>query len=152
LIGLKWEDIDFINKNISIKRTIGRGIIGSPKTSSSIRNIPIFNILLPYLENQYNLTGKYNSFIFLNSQNNHFFDAKNIRDGLWKKVLKKAQIKYRTVYQTRHTFCSINLQSGTDLIWISKMMGHKNPKITLERYSKYIPINNDYSSVFDSVI
>jgi integrase len=151
LVGLKWADIDFQKREISIKRTIGRGIENSPKTFSSIRIVPILNSLFDYLKNQFEITGDKNSYVFLNVNNNHFFDSKNIRGGLWKKVLKKASVKYRTVYQTRHTFCSINLQNGEDLIWVSKILGHKNPKITLERYSKYIPSNSKRCTIFDEL-
>lgn len=150
MIGLKWSDIDFIENEIKINRTIGRGIIGTPKTISSYRTIPIFDSLLPYLQNQYELT-KDKEFVFINSNDTHFFDAKNIRAGLWKKVLKTANIKYRTVYHTRHTFCSINLTNGEDVIWVSRIMGHKNPRITLEKYSKYIPNNRSKESIFDKL-
>lgn len=150
-IGLMWSDIDFENRVINIKRTIGRGIIGTPKTYSSIRTIPILNSLLPYIKSQYEITGDENSYVFLNTQGRHFFDSKNIRDGLWKKALKDANVKYRTIYFTRHTFCSINLQNGEDLIWISRVLGHKNPKITLERYSKYIPTNSTKCTIFDKL-
>ena len=151
LIGLKWSDIDFKAQTISINRTIGRGYIGTPKTLSSIRTIPILNSLMPYMQNQFEITGDKNSYVFLNSNNNHFFDSKNIRDGLWKKVLKNANVKYRTIYYTRHTFCSINLQNGEDVIWISKVLGHKSPKITLEKYSKYIPTNSNKGTIFDKL-
>jgi len=152
MIGLMWSDIDFEKKEISIKRTIGRGHIGTPKTYSSIRTIPILNSLMPYLKNQYELTKMYDSFVFINQEGKHYFDAKNIRSGLWKKVLKHAKVKYRTVYHTRHTFCSINLQNGEDIIWVSRVLGHKNPRITLEKYSKFIPTGNDRGTIFDKLV
>lgn len=151
LIGLKWSDIDFQKRDIAIKRTIGRWIENSPKTVSSIRTIPILNSLLDYLKNQYQITGEKSSYVFLNVNDTHFFDSKNLRDGLWKKVLQNADVRYRTIYQTRHTFCSINLQNGEDLIWVSRILGHKNPKITLEKYSKYIPTNSHKGTIFDKL-
>lgn len=150
-IGLKWSDIDFERREININRTVGRGIEGTPKTVSSKRTIPILNSLLPFLQEQFKITGKLNTYLFLNTQNKNFFDSKNIRDGLWKKALKDANVRYRTIYQTRHTFCSINLQNGEDLIWISRILGHKNPKITLEKYSKYIPSNSAKCTIFDNI-
>lgn len=30
------------------------------------------------------------------------------------------------------------LSNGEDLLWVSAMLGHKNPNITLNKYSKYI--------------
>lgn len=151
LIGLKWTDVDLEKREITIKRTIGRGIEGIPKTMSSYRTIPILDSLFPYLKNQYKLTSKENSYVFLNYKGKHFFDSKNIRAGLWKKVLEKSGVKYRTVYHTRHTFCSINLQNGEDIIWISKIMGHKSPRVTLEKYSKYIPRTKNKKTIFDSL-
>jgi integrase len=151
LIGLKWSDIDFDKREISIKRTIGRGIEGTPKTLSSTRAVPILNSLFSYLKNQFEITGKRSSYVFLNINNSHFFDSKNIRDGLWKRVLEVAGVTYRTIYHTRHTFCSINLQNGEDLIWISRILGHKNPRITLEKYSKYIPTNSRKGTIFDKL-
>jgi integrase len=151
LIGLKWSDIDLQEREISIKRTVGRGIENTPKTASSVRTIPILNSLFHYLVDQFDITGDKNSYVFLNINDNHFFDSKNLRDGFWKKVLIRAKVRYRTIYQTRHTFCSINLQNGEDLIWVSRIMGHKNPRITLEKYSKYIPSNTQKGTVFDKL-
>ena len=57
--GLKWEDIDFDNKLINIRRTVQRVymgskpskvIISSPKTRKSIRKIPIARILFDKLK------------------------------------------------------------------------------------------------------
>lgn len=151
LIGLKWSDIDFEKREISIKRAVRRGIESTPKTISSIRTIPLLNSLFTYMVNQFDITGDKNSYVFLNINDNHYFDSKNLRDGLWKKVLKKAGVIYRTIYQTRHTFCSINLQNGEDLIWTSKILGHKNPKITLEKYSKFIPSSTKRGTIFDTL-
>lgn len=31
IIGLKWEDIDFKNRTMNIKRSIGKGMVSTPK-------------------------------------------------------------------------------------------------------------------------
>ena len=152
LIGLKWTDIDFDKNTISIKRTIGRGQIGTPKTLSSIRTIDILDSLLPHLLNQYKITGLKSSYVFLNNIGTHYFDSSKLRDRMWMKVIENSGVQYRTIYQTRHTFCSLNLQNGEDILWIAKTLGHSSPKTTLEKYSKYIPRESKRCSVFDELI
>lgn len=137
MLGLKWEDIDFFKKEISIKRTIKMGKINTPKTISSIRTIDMIDSLIPFLQNQYALTGSKGSYVFLNKNGNHIYDIKRIRDTHWKKLLAKCELEYRTIYQTRHTFASMMVENE-DILWVSKMLGHKDSTITLQRYAKYI--------------
>ncbi|MDO9303916.1 MAG: site-specific integrase [Sulfuricurvum sp.] len=150
-IGLKWSDIDFDKRIILIRRTIGRGVEGLPKTHSSIRAIDMADILWKHLKNQFSITSETGTYVFLNQIGTHYFDSSKLRDRMWKKTLANAQVRYRTIYQTRHTFCSLNLQNGEDILWISRMMGHSTPKTTLERYSKYIPRETKRTSVFDNM-
>lgn len=104
------------------------------------------------LKNQYEITGGKNTYVFLNQIGNNYFDSSKLRDKMWIRTLEKANVRYRTIYQTRHTFCSLNLQAGEDILWISKIMGHSTPKTTLEKYSKFIPRKAKKSSVFDDLM
>jgi integrase len=150
-IGLKWSDISFEQRTIHIQRTIGRGIEGPPKTKQSIRHIDITDRLMKVLIDQYKITGHKNSYVFLNQKGNHYFDSSKLRDYMWKRVLKKAGVRYRPIYQTRHSFCSLHIQAGEDILWISKTIGHSTPKTTLEKYSRYIPREQKRSSIFDNL-
>lgn len=138
MIGLRWEDIDFKRKEISVKRAIKMGVISTPKTQSSVRDIDIIDSLLPYLKEQYKITGDKNSYVFLNKQDEHFYDIKRIRNTHWTKLLKKCNLKYRPIYHTRHTFATIMLENGEDILWVSNMLGHTDSTMTLSRYAKYI--------------
>ena len=40
------------------------------------------------------------------------------------------------------------LSNKEDIFWVSKMLGHKNPNITLEKYSKYIKSNRSKKTTF----
>ena len=59
--GLQWEDIDFVNKFIYVKRTLsyhyenGKRIrkLTSPKTENSVRKIPFFGETKAILEKQF---------------------------------------------------------------------------------------------------
>lgn len=137
MIGLRWGDIDFDRREISIKRTIKMGKISTPKTQSSVRTIDIIDQLLPYLEDQYKRTGQYEGYVFLNSEFTHYYDIKRIRNTHWKNLLKKVEIEYRTIYQMRHTFATIMIEHGEDILWVSHMLGHTDTSMTLQMYAKY---------------
>jgi integrase len=137
LIGLRWEDIDFDRREISIKRAIRMGNISTPKTQSSVRTIEILDQLFPYLQEQYKRTAEHKGYVFLNSELTHYYDIKRIRDSHWKNLLKKVEIDYRTIYQMRHTFATVMIEHGEDILWVSHMLGHTDTSMTLQMYAKY---------------
>jgi integrase len=138
IIGLKWEDIDFNQNEISIRRTINKGMETTPKTIGSVRTIEILPTLLKFLKNQHSLTGDKNSYVFLNGNDKNYFDSNKIRDYSWKTTLINAGVEYRTIYNTRHTFASLMISKGEDVLWVSHMLGHSSTEMTLRKYTKYI--------------
>jgi integrase len=137
LIGLMWSDIDFEKREIYVQRAIRMGTISTPKTKNSIRTIDILDNLLPYLKEQYELTGSKNSYVFLNDKDEYYYDIKRIRNTKWKNLLKECDIPFRTIYQMRHTFATIMIENNEDILWVSNMLGHTDSSMTLQMYAKY---------------
>jgi len=38
----------------------------------------------------------------------------------------------------RHTFISLVISKGEDILWVSKNVGHKDVSITFKEYARYI--------------
>ncbi|WP_345974780.1 site-specific integrase [Sulfurimonas sp. HSL3-7] len=138
MIGLKWCDIDFKKMEIHIQRSRKMGVNTPPKTESSNRVIDILDSLYVYLQSQYKLTGDKNSYVFLNEGDEPIYDIKRIRDRAWKKTLKVCELEYRPIYHTRHTFATVMLENGEDILWVSNMLGHTDSTMTLSRYARYV--------------
>lgn len=138
MIGLKWCDVNFFKSEIRITRTRKMGVDGKTKTESSNRTIDILDSLMPYLKSQYKLTGDKDSYVFLNKFSEPIYDIKRIRETSWKKTLKACGIDYRTIYQTRHSFATMMLENGEDILWLSNMLGHTDSSMTLSKYTHYI--------------
>ena len=51
---------------------------------------------------------------------------------------EKLGLKYRRMYLMRHTFISLMISYGEDILWVSKNVGHKDLSITLKEYARYI--------------
>ncbi|WP_345993248.1 site-specific integrase [Sulfurimonas sp. HSL-1716] len=139
LIALHWEDIDFINDTISVKRSMVRGILDLPKTANSYRTIDMLLVVKETLLEQAKLTRGRSEFVFLNQYGENYKDSSNLTRRLWKPLLQRLDIEYRILYQTRHTFASLMLQQGEEIGWVSQMMGHRDIHTTLTKYARYIP-------------
>lgn len=59
----------------------------------------------------------------------------------FKKLLDENDKRY--LYQLRHSFASLMISEEEDVLWVSRMMGHKSLDITLKTYSKAYSIIQD---------
>lgn len=137
LLGLKWSDIDFDNRTIKIQRSISKGVITPTKNSSSQRTIEILDEMFEFLQDQHDITAEHNSYVFLSMYKKPYHDIKAIRVTAWKKLFEKVSITYRNIYNLRHTFASLMISHGEDILWVSHMLGHSNSTTTLSHYAKY---------------
>jgi integrase len=141
IFGLMWNDINFDDYTISIKRTITNGYTQTPKTKSSLRTIDMLPQSEEFLLSQKRLTGL-SSFVFIKQKGNSFKRTCDLRYK-WVNLLLVCGLEYRNMYQTRHSFASNMLANNESLNWVAYTMGHKSPKITLDKYSRYINIKRN---------
>jgi integrase len=150
VIGLKWEDINFLDKTISVQRTITSGIEQTPKTKSSCRVIDMITQCENHLLEQRKFTGL-GEYIFLSSDLKPYRASSSL-NYTWKKILKEANIEYRSIYQLRHSFASNMLSNGENELWVAQMMGHKSSNTTRTKYSKYLRVTRNKKITFlDSI-
>ncbi|TLD83927.1 site-specific integrase [Helicobacter sp. MIT 11-5569] len=146
ILALRWEDVDFANKEISITKTLGRYGIGKTKTKSSMRTIDLLPLAEGALLAQKKITGN-KDFIFTSVAGFAKFATK--MRYVWTKLLESLDLKQRHIYNTRHTFASLMLENGEDLIWVSKrQLGHTNAQMTLQVYAQYIPNKKKQRATF----
>lgn len=141
---LKWNNVDFKLGVIKVRETRVRGEEKIPKTEASHRDIDILPPVRTALEEikKNNLINS--EYVFLNRLGRPLL-PNSINYHTWKPALKKSGLKPRSLYQTRHTFATLMLDSGEHPGWVHRMMGHVNMKMIYERYYKYIKNyqNND---------
>ena len=149
LCGLKWEDIDFDNSVLSVKRAVQRVsknsksqvVIGTPKSKSSIRIIPVPDFLLVILSKKrksddfYIITGTCKPTEPRTMQNR------------FKSILKLCGIRDVNFHLLRHTYVTVCIENGFDPKTLSELLGHADAAITLNRYCHpSMQIKKDYVS------
>jgi integrase len=140
LITLRWQDVEFENNRIHVNIAKVRGHFKCTKTKSGKRYVTLEPQTKEALLNQQSFTGNQNEVVFHDSRTNQpWKDDQAIRKTVWTPALKKAGIKYRNPYQTRHTFASMLLSRGEVPMFVAQQMGHKDWSMIIKVYGRWIP-------------
>lgn len=141
IISLKVNDINLKNKTISINSTRSRFGENKPKTIYSIRTIPIINLLYYPLE-KYLQKYKNNIYLLETQYKKPYRDTNVFTDNYWKPTLKSLNLKYRRLYNMRHTYATNMLyQNLVTPVELAKLLGHSNPKMIYDVYVNYLNAN-----------
>lgn len=139
--GLKWEDIDFNNKYLIIRRTIERIknkdkninsktilIESTPKSDTSNRIVPIPEFLIMLLKHF-----KDNDKYYLLSKSEKLYDPR-LFESFYARLLKSCNINKNKFHTLRHTFATRSIESKMDIKTLSEILGHSSVEITLKLY------------------
>ena len=64
-------------------------------------------------------------------------DLTNFRDRNWKRILIKARLRARTIYQWRHTFAALQLSRGENRQYVAHQMDHTNLEMIIRHYARW---------------
>lgn len=122
LLNLKWEDIDFENRLITVKAAIAK--------NGKARTIPINRNLILLLKEIKKETFKTGQYVFTGER-----PVKNIQTSFNKaKQLANIDLRFR-FHDIRHTVASrLVTENSIDVITVAKILGHSSLKM-LERYA-----------------
>lgn len=137
LLGLKGSDIDLEKGIVHVRRiSTDSGLKDKGKTENALRSIPIDDECKAYLNTIFLCHS--DKFLFANN-NGRPKKPTSYRTYVFFKFQDDLRLKYpelpeMTPHEYRHTFGTLLYQSGTELLTLSRIMGHSNTLITQKTY------------------
>nr|WP_028584853.1 tyrosine-type recombinase/integrase [Desulfogranum mediterraneum] len=86
-------------------------------------------------------TGNRGTYIFTNSAGRFLSD--NTLRRVWSRTCQKIGIGHRRLHDIRHTTASVLLMRGKPITFVSKLLEHSSPQITMRVYAHYLPSDDD---------
>jgi integrase len=141
ILGLRWCDIDFRAAELNVRHQLGRdGRLSEPKTIRGKRTIPLPPWLVETLAEHRSRSPHHGDpdFVFATAQGTPM-DGRNFARRSLKAALKTAGLERPgqpsvRFHDLRHTFASMMINQGTDVEYLSYLLGHSSPDITLRVY------------------
>lgn len=145
MIGLKWSDIDWTNKTISITRSLNfrhpakEWIVGPTKSESGVRTVPLTETALKILKNQQEkikkleyINPEFSEYVFLSRKGeltkNSTYDSKIYY------YCDKIGLERFSMHTFRHTFATRCIEAGMRPKTLQRLLGHANVNITMNLY------------------
>ena len=142
VLGLTWDNIDFIENTITINKITVRDnntvILKSPKTESSERTISapkeIINLLREHKRNQLEDKLKNNlNLLFFDKNENPI--AQDVLSKKFNRFLKDNDLDHIRFHDLRHSHVTLLINSKVPIEVISERVGHSNVNTTLNIYA-----------------
>jgi integrase len=166
VLGLVWENIDFVNRTITVDHAVVRNTrepgcpyhISTPKTEAGKRVIPMLDEVYDSFDRIYKKQEKegwptvvidgLEDFIFVNNEG-RLLNFQNVnaaievmRRNCNEKTLKGktglpiAIVPHFSCHVIRHTFCARLCEVESNIKVIQEIMGHKDIRTTMEKYAE----------------
>ena len=149
LCALRWQDVDLENSILHIRHSIQRIpsdsglrrtqlVLGTPKSESSVRDIPIPEFLGMLLREKRILEKTDAKDQLFKGVKGGYLDPRTMQQRI-SKLGKQLGISGVHMHTLRHTFATRCLEQGIPYEILCEFLGHSSPQITLRHYAHCTP-------------
>lgn len=142
-LAQRWSWVDWRLKLIGVSEAIVLGEFKDNTKTNTVRQVQLNSRALGYLKDQKPATflkgaAPGQDWIFPDPRTGErFTDDEPPRELWWRPCLKRLGIRYRSPYETRHTYATMMLMAGATPAWAARQMGHSVEQF-LNTYAKWI--------------
>ena len=134
-IGLRVRDVQFPRRRISVSENavqIGSRHVVGPTKGREDRSVPVPEFVLNELSVQ--CKGKAADALVFGRDGGYLQRPKS-SNGWFTRAVTAAKVQAITPHDLRHTCASLAVSAGVNVLALARMLGHKDPSVTLRVYS-----------------
>lgn len=147
LIALNWDDIDWARGVVHVRKALTRAAKGTPETPKTVAGRREVKLLEParaalLAQKAHTLLLEEGAIFHNPGWRGHASCRWKGDDQIWEAwgtTLKRAKVRYRNPYQTRHTYASMMLSAGEHPMWVARQMGHADTTSIMRNYGRWMP-------------
>lgn len=145
LVALTWGDVDLAAAVVSVRRSYTAGFLSTPKNHER-RDVDLTQDVVELVGEWWGESGRPgdNVLVFPGDSKRGFLLDSTIRRRDLYPTMKRAGIprvgptgELRTFHSFRHTFAKRALETGAQITWISRHLGHSSLDITTDVYGHW---------------
>jgi integrase len=138
-LAQRWGWLDWRLQQLGVSGGVVLGELKDRTKTNVVRNVQLNSRAMTYYKEQKPSTFlQPHGWIFPDPRSGErWTDDEPPRELYWRPCLKRLGIRYRSPYQTRHTYATMLLMAGATPAWAAKQMGHSVQQF-LDTYSKWI--------------
>lgn len=127
-------ELDGSNPKLKVRRAIVRKRLEPPKSEYGRRPVPLpHGLVISLREHLANLDDAPDTIVFPSKRGTPL-DPDNLRARTFKPLAQEIGAPWAGFHTLRHTYASIQLANGVNLIQLSRALGHHSAAFTLTRY------------------
>jgi integrase len=131
--------LDGETPEVCIRRALVKGHMGPPKSKRGRRDIRLSRPLTEKARAHLAAKPGESTDLVFTSSGGGPLDPNNLRKRVLKPLVEQVGAPWAGFHTFRHTFASIHLSEGTNLVALSRALGHHSPAFTLSRYTHLLP-------------
>ncbi|HEY6299382.1 MAG TPA: site-specific integrase [Candidatus Binatus sp.] len=137
-LALRWPQIDWAHDLIRVRQSVARdGSLGLPKTQTSERDVEMIGLVLRALQEQRARSQLKGELVFP-SANGTPIDLNNFRARNWPRIIRRAGVRARTIYQCRHSCARFLIEQGDTPQHVAAQLGHVGIRMVFEVYGRWL--------------
>jgi integrase len=137
VLALRWKNVDFEKSLIHVREAVYEGNLSSPKSKSSVRDIPIGPTLQQALLER-RKAAPADAFVFA-SRHGTPLDSHNLLGRVLKPACKRVGLPSVSWHSFRHTHATLLSDLGESLKTAQAQLGHARLSTTAEIYTHAVP-------------